>query len=54
MKKDKKKINKWLIWGVIVLATLIILWLTMFEYYGAVEAGSVVKDAENIEAVQGE
>ncbi|MEF9923136.1 MAG: hypothetical protein RR061_02580 [Muribaculaceae bacterium] len=50
-KNQKSKVNKWLLWGVIILATLLVLWLTFFEYLGAVEEGDVIQDGNNIEQV---
>ncbi|MDD2960719.1 MAG: hypothetical protein PHR45_01395 [Muribaculaceae bacterium] len=49
MKGIKKRSNKWLLLSVIVLATLLILWLTVIEYFGAVKQGEVDKDAIVIE-----
>lgn len=47
--KQKSKINKWLLFGVIILTTLLVLWLTFFEYMGAVDQGEVIQDGKAIE-----
>jgi len=41
--RRKNRTNGWLLLGAIVLATLIILWLTIFEYWGAVEEGEMIR-----------
>lgn len=52
-KRKSNKLNKWLLAAVVVLAVLLVLWLTVFEYMGAVEQGEVERTGEEIEQVSG-
>ncbi|MCM1517904.1 MAG: hypothetical protein NC117_04610 [Pseudoflavonifractor sp.] len=47
--KKKSRTSRWLVIGVIILAVLLVLWLTIFEYWGAVEQGDVDRAGEQIE-----
>lgn len=49
MKKRPQKINKWLLWGVIILAVLLVLWLTLFLFWNAETAGVVMQTGEAME-----
>ena len=42
LNKKKRNTSRWLVIGVIVLAILLVLWLTIFEYWGGVEQGEHV------------
>ena len=54
MANKKNKINKWLLWGVIVLAVLLVLWLTCAEYFYSSYEGDVMRTGAQIEQTQGE
>ncbi len=41
------RVSRWLIVGVIALATLIVLWLTIFEYWGATEGRELLQAASD-------
>ncbi len=47
-----QKINKWLLWGVIVLCALLLLWLSIYLYFGAEEGGADFRMADTTEQVQ--
>ena len=48
MDQKKSKINKWLLWGVIILIVLLIVWLSFFEYFGTVQEGAIISAGDSI------
>lgn len=47
--KKKSRVSRWLVVGVIILAVLLVLWLTIFEYWGGVEQGDIDRAGNQIE-----
>ena len=52
LNKKKRKTSRWLVIGVIVLAILLVLWLTIFEYWGGVEQGDIDRAGDRIESAE--
>lgn len=51
-KNNEHKTSGWLMVGAIVLATLVVLWLAIFEYWGAVEEGDIIRVATDSVSVE--
>lgn len=49
MSRNKRKVNKWLLFGVVVLVILLILWLTIFLFWNGETAGVVMQSGEALE-----
>lgn len=52
LNKKKRNTSRWLVIGVIVLAILLVLWLTIFEYWGGVEQGDIDRAGDQIESAE--
>lgn len=52
LNKNKRNTSRWLVIGVIVLAILLVLWLTIFEYWGGVEQGDIDRAGDRIESAE--
>lgn len=52
LNKKKRNTSRWLVIGVILLAILLVLWLTIFEYWGGVEQGDIDRAGDRIESAE--
>lgn len=52
LNSKKRNTSRWLVIGVIVLAILLVLWLTIFEYWGGVEQGDIDRAGDRIESAE--